>query len=389
MGKEDSVIKPAVVKCLLVDDLDENLLALSALVRRDGVEVLTARSGAAALEILLKHEVALALVDVQMPDMDGFELGELMRGSERTRSVPIIFVTAGVRDHTRMFKGYEAGAVDFLYKPVEPHILRNKVDVFFQLYRQQQQLREELLERTETLRLHEMFTAVLGHDLRNPLSAVLMAADAIQRRTTEDASRRQAERIVASAKWMGRLVEDMLDLARARLAGGIALARQPVDLGLAIQHALQDLRAAHPERLIEFTSSGNLTGEWDVDRCAQVASNLIGNALQHGDPDGPVSVSADGTDPHRVMFAVENAGSIPPNLLEHVFDPFRSGDPRTSRKGGLGLGLYIVQQIVKAHAGTIAVDCARDGRTRFVVVLPRVDSHRPDTASATAQRLAS
>src|SRR5579864_7358024 len=119
------------VKCLLVDDLEENLLALSALVQRDGVEILRARSGAEALEILLQdNNVALALIDVHMPEMDGFELAELMRGSERTRSIPIIFITAGTRDQERLFKGYDAGAVDFIYKPIEPRILHNKVDVF-------------------------------------------------------------------------------------------------------------------------------------------------------------------------------------------------------------------------------------------------------------------
>src|SRR5579862_233655 len=174
------------VKCLLVDDLEENLLALAALLRREDVEILEARSGAEALELLLAHEVALAFLDVQMPEMDGFELAELMRGSERTRHVPLIFITAGPRDQHRMFKGYEAGAVDFLYKPIEPHILKNKADVFFQLYRQKQQLAQELRERTETLRLNEMFTAVLGHDLRNPLGAILLSAELLERRAEND-----------------------------------------------------------------------------------------------------------------------------------------------------------------------------------------------------------
>src|SRR5580700_9904742 len=137
------------VKCLLVDDLEENLLALSALLKRDDVEVLTARSGAEALELLLVHEVALALLDVQMPKMDGFELAELMRGSERTRQVPIIFITAAARDQYRLFQGYETGAVDFLFKPIEPHILQNKADVFFQLHRQKEQLARELHEKTQ------------------------------------------------------------------------------------------------------------------------------------------------------------------------------------------------------------------------------------------------
>src|SRR6185369_6203936 len=109
------------VKCLLVDDRAENLLALSTLLRRDDVELLTARSGAHALDLLLSHDVALALLDVQMPEMDGFELAELMRGSERTRHVPIIFVTAASHDQHRVFKGYETGAVDFLYKPLDPY----------------------------------------------------------------------------------------------------------------------------------------------------------------------------------------------------------------------------------------------------------------------------
>src|SRR5665213_1782790 len=170
-----------IVKCLLVDDLPENLLALSELLRQEDVEILEARTGNEALEILLVHDVALALLDVQMPDMDGFELAELMRGSARTRHVPIIFVTAGARDQHRMFKGYESGAVDFLYKPVEPQILQNKAAVFFQLDRQRRQLDHELRERTETLRLNEMFTALLAHDLRNPLNAILTSAHLVQR----------------------------------------------------------------------------------------------------------------------------------------------------------------------------------------------------------------
>src|SRR6202051_1908082 len=193
------------IKCLLVDDLEENLLALCALLQRDDVELLTARSGAEALELLLVHDVALALLDVQMPKMDGFELAELMRGSERTREVPIIFITAAARDQHRLFAGYKSGAVDFLYKPIEPHILENKADVFFRLHRQKRQLAQQLQEQTETLRLNEMFTAVLGHDLRNPLSAILMAAHMVQHQTDDETVRGTAKRIVMSGKRMTRM----------------------------------------------------------------------------------------------------------------------------------------------------------------------------------------
>ena len=145
------------------------------------------------------HDVALALLDVQMPDMDGFELAELMRGSERTRHVPIIFVTAGARDQHRLFKGYELGAVDFLYKPIEPHILQEQGGrVLPAATGRSSSWRRSCSERTETLRLNEMFAAVLGHDLRNPLNAILTGAQLLELRS--DGRSRAADRRAASSR---------------------------------------------------------------------------------------------------------------------------------------------------------------------------------------------
>lgn len=360
-----------VVKCLLVDDREENLVALSALLEGNDVEVLKAHSGAEALELLLANDVALAFLDVQMPEMDGFKLAELMRGSERTRHVPLIFVTAGNRDRHRLFKGYELGAVDFLYKPLEPDILRNKADVFFQLYRQKQQLVQELQQRTEALRFNEMFAAVLGHDLRNPLSAILSAAQLLELRSTDESVRRTAGRMLSSGRRMSRLIEDMLDLARARLAGGISINRQAADLGVVIQRVVQEQQTAFPDRRIDLLVAGDASGDWDTDRFAQVASNLIGNALQHGVPDGCVQVSLDGTGPEIVVFAVANQGGIPPEVLPHVFDPFRRGRRAAAGSEGLGLGLYITQQIVQAHQGRVEVQADDSARTVFRVTVPR------------------
>jgi signal transduction histidine kinase len=362
---------PLTVKCLIVDDLEENLLALRALLREDGVEVLMARSGAEALELLLIHDVALAFLDVQMPGMDGFELAELMRGSERTRHVPLIFVTAGSRDQYRLFKGYDAGAVDFLYKPIEPHVLKSKADVFFQLHRHKQQLAQELHERTEALLLSEMFTAVLGHDLRNPLNAIVTSAYLLQRQSTEGPVRQSAERILSSGRRMGRMIEDMLDLARARLAGGIPLKRESLELGTLIERVVREHQTIAPTRRIDLHREGTLWGDWDADRLAQVASNLIGNALQYGEADSPIEVRVDGTGEASVVLAVANGGRIAPEVLPHIFDPFRGSRQESGRTEGLGLGLYIVQQIVLAHGGTIDVDSGRTARTTFRVTVPR------------------
>lgn len=159
------------VRFLLVDDLDENLTALAALLARDGLEILTARSGAEALELLLVHDVSLALLDVQMPGMSGFELAELMRGTARTRLVPIIFITAAGADEERRFKGYEAGAVDFVLKPVDPFILRSKTAVFYELGRQRQELRAAERRANAALqRLH-------AHTDNSPLGIVECDAD--------------------------------------------------------------------------------------------------------------------------------------------------------------------------------------------------------------------
>ena len=359
------------VKCLLVDDLPENLFALSQLLRQDDVEILEARSGAEALEILLVHEVALALLDVQMPDMDGFELAEVMRGSARTRHIPIIFITAGAHDQHRVFQGYESGAVDFLYKPVEPRILKNKAAVFFQLDRQRRQLDHELRERTETLRLNEMFTALLAHDLRNPLSAIVTSAHLVQRIAAEPLAKDTATRIISSGQRMSRLVEDMLDLARVRVGGGIAVKRGEGVLSALIDPVVREHRDASPGRLIKVNTTGALQGQWDAERIAQVASNLIGNAIKHGDPGGPIVVDLDGTREDAVLFAVSNDGVIPEGLKAGLFDPFKDGHRRVGRNEGLGLGLFIVQQIVAAHAGSIEVVTEEGRRTVFRVRLPR------------------
>jgi signal transduction histidine kinase len=358
------------VKCLLVDDLEENLLALSALLRRDEVEILQARSGIEALELLLANDVALAFLDVQMPDMDGFELAELMRGSERTRHVPIIFVTAGVRDQHRLFKGYETGAVDFLYKPIDPHILKSKADVFFQLYRQKQQLAQQLDELTTTLRLNELFTAVLGHDLRNPLSAIMNSATLLERISQEAAVKQAATRMLGSGRRMSRMIDDMLDLTRARLGGGIPLRCHETDFAQLVQRVIQEHQMAFPEGRFDTHQAGDLSGCWDADRLAQVTSNLIGNAFEHGESQDPVEVALDGMHVDFVRLSVTNTGVVPQDVVPRLFDPFRGGERHLGRSDGLGLGLYIVQQIVHAHGGR--VDLRTDERrTTFLVEIPR------------------
>ena len=224
------------MQILAVDDVDENLIALEAVLRVPGIEILKARSGTEALDLLLTHEVAIALIDVQMPQMDGFELAELMRGLRRTRDIPIIFVTAGTRDPQRAFQGYEAGAVDFLFKPLDSHVLKSKVDTFVQLEHNRRQLSAKVAELQDSLRLNETLMAVLGHDLRSPLSSMLLGANFLllkgnKGNGTEDAVRDILRRIVASGERMSRMVTQLLDFARVRANGSLPVNPAATDLG--------------------------------------------------------------------------------------------------------------------------------------------------------------
>ena len=368
---------PESIKFLLVDDVNENLVALEALLRRDGLEILTARSGTEALELILLHDFALAFIDVQMPEMSGLELAELMRGSERSRHVPIIFVTAGGWEPHRIFKGYESGAVDFLFKPIEAHILQHKADVFFELYRQRQLLSKQIAEREqlirevqETLRLNEMFAAALGHDLRSPLSAIMTGAALLISRG-DDKTMAIGNRILSSGSRMARMIEQLLDLSRARVGGGIPVTPSEVKLKEVAEKVVAEHQAASPGRELTLETSGALEGSWDEPRLAQVLSNLIGNALEHGVSDTPITVRADGTSPREVILTVNNKGQIPEQELPHLFEPFRSGRQAGRRSEGLGLGLYIVDQLVRAHEGTVHVTSNEGDGTTFEVRLPR------------------
>ena len=350
------------VKFLLVDDLEENLLVLEALLRREDLDLLKARSGREALELMLEHDFALALIDVQMPEMDGFELAELMRGSERTRHVPIIFVTAGMQERHRVFKGYDAGAVDFLFKPLEPQILRHKTETFFQLHRQQQDL-------AETLRLNEELMAVVGHDLRNPLNVVLMTTSLLAS-STDPELKKCVARLQSSGSRMAHIIDELFDLSRARLGGGIPIERQATDLLAVTRKTVAEFEATNPNRQIDVVVTGDVHGDWDTGRLSQVLSNLVGNALRHGTVSMPITVRLTGS-AQEVVASVHNGGHISAALMPRLFEPFLPGMGRRTRAEGLGLGLYIVQQIVLSHGGEVRVSSTPEAGTSFEISLPR------------------
>nr|BDT38194.1 PAS domain-containing protein [Myxococcus sp. MH1] len=236
--------------------------------------------------------------------------------------------------------------------------------------------RKRTLERlAEEAEFRERFIGILGHDLRNPLNAITLSARALRRRAPLSSTQQQmAQRIEASAERMGTMISDILDLTRARLSGGIPLQVAPANLSNVCRQVVEELSAVHPDRYIAFDVDGRSDGLWDADRLAQVLSNLVGNALEHGAQDAPVLLRCLDLETRQVV-EVHNPGApIPAPQLATLFDPFRqAGAAREKgrRRGGLGLGLFIVREIVHAHGGSVDVRSSELDGTTFTVTLPR------------------
>ena len=369
------------INFLLVDDLGENLLALEALLQREGLTCLKARSGEEALELLLVHDVALALLDVQMPGMDGFQLAEFMRGNARARHIPIIFVTAGSADLQRRFRGYEAGAVDFIQKPIEPTVLRSKANVFFDLHQQRQQIerqRDELDAAAQALRRadrhKDSFLAVLAHELRNPVAALsgglhLLAKDIPPERASD--IRARMDRMLTH---LSHLVDDLLDVSRVS-QGKITLKTERIQLSRILQSAVEASQHYIDAGAHRFTT--DIPGEpiWldaDHTRLAQVVTNLLNNAAKYTPSCGAITLSARSFEGLAEIRVSDTGVGIPPEMQSGIFEIFAQvEDHLTKAQGGLGIGLALVRQLVALHGGVIEVESAgQDMGSTFTVRIP-------------------
>ncbi|MDP3356571.1 MAG: hybrid sensor histidine kinase/response regulator [Polaromonas sp.] len=385
-------------RILIVDDLSENLLALNALIRQDDRTIFQASRGEDALNLLLEHEFALAILDVQMPGMNGFELAKLMRSTEKTRQIPIIFVSAAGKESNYAFTGYESGAVDFLYKPLDVDAVRGKVSIFVELYRQRREARRQVqaLEKSRqeqqllmaqllstegelrsALRMRDDFMSMAAHELRTPLNTLFLETqlrkiqlakgqahifdtDYLQAMVVKD--QRQIQSMV-------RLIDDMLDASRVR-SNRLSIRPTQVELTALLARVVDNLshQADDAATPITLQAHAPVTGLWDEFRIEQVVINLLTNALRYG-RGKPVDISVHLL-PGNVRIDVRDQGmGIPKAAQQRIFEQFErvTGNDGT---GGLGLGLYITRQLVEAHGGLICVQSVPGEGSVFQVTLP-------------------
>ncbi|WP_166367268.1 hybrid sensor histidine kinase/response regulator [Pseudomonas akapageensis] len=385
-------------KLLIVDDLPENLLALEALIRGEDRTVYKALSADEALSLLLQHEFAMAILDVQMPGTDGFELAELMRSTEKTKNIPIVFVSAAGREMNYAFKGYESGAVDFLHKPLDIHAVRSKVSVFVDLYRQRkamnvqvealEQARKEqevLLKRLQAtqeelehaVRMRDDFMSIVSHEVRTPLNGLILEtqlrklhlardnADAF----TLDKMRAMVDRDERQIKSLIRLIEDMLDVSRIR-TGKLSIRPTHFDLAQLVVSLVENFRqqATEAGSTLSVEAPRPVVGTWDEFRIEQVIANLLTNALRYGCK-SPVDVRVYQENDMACVDVCDHGGGISEENQKRIFQQFE----RVSNNhagAGLGLGLYISEQIVAAHGGRISVQSAIGEGALFHVSLP-------------------
>ncbi|QJE98766.1 response regulator [Luteolibacter luteus] len=386
----------APIKFLLVDDLEANLMALEGLLQREGLELLKARSGREALELLLAHEVSLAFLDVQMPEMGGFELAEIMRSTERTRSVPIIFLTAGVVDSERRIKGFETGAVDFLPKPIDHQVLLNKAAVFFDLARQ----REEVKQREAELRIanadlarintelnhadrsKDEFLAMLAHELRNPLAPLRNATEILSAPGSSESARQQSIEIITRQLGnLSHMIDDLLDVSRIT-EGKISLRRQPVELQTILRSAAtaaSSICNQGGQKLTLQLPGERVVLDADATRLEQVIGNLLANACKYGGPGCHIQLTAElSADGNEVLVRVQDDGAgIERELLPRLFDLFVQSSRTIDRAhGGLGIGLTIVRRLVELHGGSVTAHSDGLGQgSEFIVRLPVLKNH--------------
>ncbi|HUS24771.1 MAG TPA: response regulator [Candidatus Binatia bacterium] len=400
---------PDAVSILLVDDQPGKLLTYESILSGLGERLVKASSGDEALQQLLKTEFAVVLLDVCMPNIDGFELARLIREHPRCQRTAIIFISAVQITNLDQLKGYESGAVDYISVPVIPEVLRARVQVFCDLHRKtaalermNRDLEQRVAERTaelerdlaerkrleealrQTDRRKDEFLATLAHELRNPLAPIRTAVDIMRLKPVQDPVLLDCRDVIGrQMEQLTRLVDDLLDISRIT-RGSIRLERRTLDVATVVTRAVETHRPAIDARRQTLTvelPSESLTVNGDLTRLAESLGNLLSNAAKYTDEGGRIALRVTREASQAVIRVSDNGLGIPAEMLPKVFDMFTQVDQTLHRsQGGLGIGLALVRKLMEMHGGSVEGHSDGLGRgSEFALRLPlREDGARPE-----------
>ena len=387
-------------KILIVDDIPANLKVMQASLCRVDAEIMTADSGADALALVLQHHFCLILLDVQMPEMDGFEVAKFLQQEPSSANIPIIFVTALNRDEKYISQGYHSGAVDYLSKPIDIPILLAKVNIFIKLAKTKQQLEvqknmleQAVADRTVDLvqaldqaeaanKAKSQFLANISHELRTPLHSILSFSQLGLNKIKHhefDKVEKFLTNIHSSGKRLSSLVEDLLDLSKYQ-AGQMKMDINKHDLVYVLKACTEEISPLINEKKLslEINTPERIIINFDNKNIHQVIINLLSNAIKFSEPDSTIKISLtqvattiEGITQHLIELIVEDNGlGIPTDELSDIFNPFIQSSLTDTKAGGTGLGLSICKEIVEAHDGRIWAENLAEKGSAFHIQLP-------------------
>ena len=378
---------------LVVDDQPAKLLSYSAILNGLDANLVMAGSAREALDQLLRSDFAVVLVDVCMPELDGFELAAMIREHPRFRRTAIIFVSGVHLTDLDRLKGYEYGAVDYVPVPVVPEILRAKVNIFLDLYRKTRQLErlnrnlelrvaERTAELVEAGRRKDEFLAMLAHELRNPLAAVRLAAQLVSLPDLPQAQLAKSAAIIhRQVEHLVRLIDDLVDVSRIT-RGLISLRREPTEISSVVAQAIEASRPvidAKHHTLTVSVPDESLQVNGDPARLSQILGNILNNAAKFTDPGGRIGLSVARKADTVVVSVVDSGAGISEEMLPRVFDLFTQVErPLDRTTTGLGIGLALVHRLVEMHGGHVMAHSDGPGKgAELIVELPLHETALP------------
>lgn len=395
------------IKLLIVDDKEENIVALEALLRRDGIELITTTSPNEALRICWEQDIAIALIDVQMPEMDGFELVEILKSNPRTREMMVIFVTAISTETKYAVRGLNSGAVDYLYKPLDPYVTSAKVDAFIQLVRYQREIKQKNAElenfqkeliaaknlAEQGKRTKESFLANMSHEIRTPINGIIGLLHLIENTELDNEQKKIVNLLKVSSESLLGVINDILDISKID-SGKFKIIRTETRIAEVIQSVIGLLKFKADEKQIALDAK---MGEdvpplimVDSLRLNQILLNLMSNAVKFTDI-GSVTLNIDvlkrKANMVKLRFSVTDTGiGISEDKLDKIFETFEQAEDDTMhRYGGTGLGLSIVKKLADLKGGEIKVESTKGKGSSFTFInwyqVVTKQETEPDTAS--------